>query len=378
MTGSEAGRVMACAASEVIQHRSEDHAHADSGHDKHRDAEVAAELGDLDSLPPKVAALLSDASGFQTEVTLAYDVETDTARVVPGVVDRQYPPGGPQEIFMRLDLLVFHEDAAAGALTATIVDHKLYRDQGDPRKHGQVMTQALAVSRCWPTQRIRVAISYLGTRHVVGPFDVDWMDLDDHADHLRQTFANIDAARQDPPAWIRPGSHCRYCPAFWDCPAQQAALAEAPERAASAPPPLDDDAEALRAMELMGQLEIMLARVKTAVQARAAARPIPLGDGRLWGQVVSDGSERLDGRAVFAAAAARYGAERAAQFVEIDTSKKRIDEALKEITAKGAKAEAMRQFMDDVRRRGGASRGKRTSFTAYTPQLAAPAEENHD
>lgn len=387
MTGSEVGLRLACAASEVLPHTREQHAYSEDGQELHRDAEAAAQLGDMDGLPPRVAKMIAGASGIMTEFVLAYDVAEGTARVVPGVEGRNYPAGAPFEIFMRLDLAAFfvdqrHPDDPVPNVAhppeprrAVVIDHKYHAEQGHPLQHGQLMTQALALARAFNLDRVDVAISYLGTGWVDGPFTAGWIELDDHADRLRQLQLDVAAARKDPAAWVRKGPHCRHCPAFWSCPAHAEALSVRPEPRLLAVPPLIDDDKARHALELLERVELLRARLKTALYARAADRPIPLGDGRMWGPQTIQGNEALDGATVYQLAAERYGREHAASFIEAKATKARLDEAIKPLVQRGGKAAAVKSFLAEVRKRGGAERGTRTEYGAYKPALQLVSAE---
>lgn len=365
-TGSAVGRVVACPASVVYP--ATDHGdaggYAAMGEDLHAGAEVAVDTGDLDALPPRVAAMIAELPTRLTEVAFVYDAATDTARMLTGIGKRQYPTDlGPYETAMTLDLLAL--SGPDGARRAAVVDYKLYADGGPPLQHGQLMTQALAVARTYGLDEVAIAIAYLGTGWVDAAVATA-LDLDLHAERLRQVHVDVAAARKDPAAFTRTGAHCKHCPAFHACP-EQVALAElvrSPDMADAieARIPIGDDDEG--AAELYGfvkRLKLLTSRAEQVLAARARERPIPLADGRSYGPVPTVGNDKLDGEKVYQAAAAIYGSEHAMAFVEVKATKKRIKEAAKLTKQIGGKAATAigveRLVLAEVEARGGILRG---------------------
>lgn len=377
-TGSEVGRLLACAASAVFRRADIPDEFSEDGEARHLDAEVAAELGDLDNLPPRVAALIAGAESISTEIAFSYDAATDTARPLPGVRARAYPSWlGPFEYPMTLDLVAFF----SGPRRAVVIDHKSFGDQGDPKEHGQLMTQALAVARAYDLDEVTIAISYLGTDWV-RVSRVDIFELAAHAERLQQLHLDVAAARLNPRP--RPGPHCRHCPAFFDCPAQAERLAAigsgATSREVERMVPLEGDEEAAEALALLSALEMLTKRIDAALRARAKVRPVPLADGMVWGPRQKLGNEQLVGTVVYAVALELYGAEKASAFVEMKATKERIKEAIGELAPRGQKTSATDALLALVRKRGGAPRKNTTKFEAYDPQKilavvpAPPAE----
>lgn len=386
MTGSEVGRVLACPASAVLPRAVDDGGEwSEVGIERHRAAEVAVQLGDMDALPPRVAAAIEGASTLLTELALVYDSATDSARVLPWVTERGYPPDlASHEIAMTADLVALFDEPRR----ALVVDHKLWADQGSPREHGQLLTQALAVARAYRLQRVDVAISYLGTSWLDGPVAIDAIDLDVHAERLHELQATIALARANPAQHLRPGPHCRHCPSFLvggggrPCPAHQRVLSLVRSgdmtHQVELGRPFADDAAARDGYELAQGLRRILTVLDGALHARAAERPIPLGDGTVWGPVKRPGNERLDGLKVYQVAVERYGAEAARAFVEMAATKSGIKEALRAHSPRGKLTAAERAFLADLRQRGGADRKPRTSFEVHTPVVALLPESESD
>lgn len=373
-TGSEVGRLLACAASAVLRRSDAPTEWTEDGEQRHLEAEVAAELGDLDDLPPRVASLIAGAESVSTEAAFVYDAASDTGRPLPGVLNRAYPNDlGPFEIPMTLDLAAFF----SGPRRATVIDHKLFADQGAPKEHGQLMTQALAVARAYDLDEVTIAISYLGTRWVRVD-KVDMFELAAHAERLQQLHIAVAEARKDPRP--RPGPHCRHCPSFFACPAQAEKLALVARGDTSAKVerfiPFQSDEDASAAMALLADLEMLAKRLDAALHTRAKEKPIPLSDGLVWGPRQKLGNEQLIGSVVFDVAAQLYGHDKAARFVEMESSKRLIEEAIGPLVPRGTKTRAKESLLALVRARRGAPRKTVTKFEAHDPKgilAAVPA-----
>lgn len=139
--------------------------------------------------------------------------------------------------------------------------------------------------------------------------------------------------------------------------------------------PLDDDERARAGYALAQELRRILAVLDGALHARAADRPIPLGDGTVWGPVQRPGNERLDGLRVYQLAAERFGADAARGFVEMEATKARIKSEMRAHAARGQVAAAERSFLEELRRRGGAERKTKTVFEVHTPAALPPVTE---
>jgi hypothetical protein len=382
MTGSEAGRILACAASAVLPRSDGPTEWTEEGELRHLESEVAAELGDLDSLPPRVASLIAGAESVSTEAVYVYDAASDTARPLPGIRGRAYPAGlGPFEVPMTIDLIAFFSEPRR----ATIIENKLFADQGPPKEHGQLMTQAVAVARAFGLEEVTIAIAYLGT-HWVAVAKVDMFELAAHAERLQQLHIDVAAERLNPRP--RPGPHCRHCPAFFGCPAQAEKLALVASgetgRAVERMIPFEEDAAAAAGMALLADLEMLTKRLDAALRTRAKTRPVPLAAGMVWGPRQKPGKEQLTGTVVYAVALELYGPEKAASFVEMRATKERIKEVIGELAPRGQKTSATEALLALVRQRGGAPRKNTTKFEAYDPQRvlavvpATPAEGDDD
>src|SRR5690606_5081630 len=87
---------------------------------------------------------------------------------------------------------------------------------------------------------------------------------------------------------VTTGRHCRYCPAFYACPAQVALV----RQAAAAPEDLErklaeliTHENAALAYHRIVEVQMVLDRVMRQIKALAEKAPIPLGNNRMLGSV---------------------------------------------------------------------------------------------
>jgi hypothetical protein len=378
------------------RYRSDGNEYAAMGDALHAEAEAEVDTGDIDELPPRLATLLRDLPTRHTEIVVAYDVATDTASIHPDIVKRGYPAAsGPLVVWMTLDLVALSEDGPARR--ALVCDHKLFAAQGDPKKHGQLLTQALAVARAFGLDEVTIAISYLGTGWV-DIATVDALDLDMHAERLRDLHETIGQLAKLPASELRPtpGPHCKHCPAFMGCPAQSATVAmmraaDAQERIEAMIPFADDDAAA-DAYRFLGQLKLLKDRLQDALAARARERAIPLGDGLAYGLVETRGSEKLDAAVVRAVVFDAYGPELADAVVELKTTKTRVNDVARVaktrgfgVVVDGKLKKTIGAIEDDIigvtRARGGVKRsqpGRKLAEFRISPALEAGTNPQGD
>lgn len=372
LSASGVPRALACPASVVLPQHRYDTAEAVAGTARHAEMEAAIDVGDTaDVLPDAVLALIHDGDEQFTELAMAYDCATNTARVL-GHGRQAYRNLAPFEIPGTLDLLI------VGRGRAVVVDKKGFLKVGPAADNAQTMTYAIMVARHYGLDEITVAIFYeIGGTDIA---TVSALDLDAHAERLRGLLVNIARAQQEPTRYLATGQHCRYCPAFLSCPKQHALTLEVSSgdgvMAIEKRIPFDDDEEAARGFDLMNRIGMLHARVKAAIYARAAERPIFLPDGRVLGPVEKQGNERLDGDITYAVIRDQHGHGIADAAVERKASKTRIKEALRFAGSKGEIAKLERAVLDEVRKRGGAKRETKTVIEVHEagPRLLKAGE----
>lgn len=362
-SASSVERLLACPGSAHLPQHDYSNQWADQGDDRHEDAEIAALLGGVEDLPWQVRKLIEPGDVLATECAMAYDCSDDTARALGHISWRDYRDLRPFEIPMTIDLIIY------GERRIVVVDYKGYKTVTTAVENKQLATGALAVARASGRDEITVAIVYLGASW--RPADVAVLsvfDLDTHSAVLRGMMTSSDRS-------LHTGPWCEYCHAFTSCPEQkqlalQAGGGEIAVRVESMIP-FSDDGDAAEAYDLYQRIRIVATRLRSALYARAAERPIPLGGGRFFGRVDKQGNEKLDGDVVWHAVRTLYpGVEN--QAVIRTATKTRLEEALK------GRRGAMRKVLELVRECGGATRNPGTAIEEYEagPRLVASDDDN--
>jgi hypothetical protein len=150
------------------------------------------------------------------EIAFAYNVATGTARTLGEDLGRAYDLT-PDEIAGTADLLL---DVGDGVYR--VIDYKTGQRVEPAHSNAQLAFLALCVSRVYGASDVGVELIYIaddgGLTHDRGSLDAG--DLAAFADRLRDAVARIRAAAASPEPETHTGDHCRYCPAFTNCPAQ--------------------------------------------------------------------------------------------------------------------------------------------------------------
>lgn len=372
LSASAVPRGLPCPGSFVLPQSDYRTAYAEEGTEYHGEMDAAVVAGETDKLPEKVAALLRPDDDVASEMAYAYDVASDTGRRI-GRASRGYA-GAPYEVFGTVDLI------ARGPMRTLIVDYKSHERVEPAATNKQLATYALMVARAHGLDEIDVAIYYRGE---------DWLDVatlyawdfDDHAKALKALqFRVADAARarrvtgaDDPSflAYLSTGRHCKYCPAFLSCPKQSQLWIEIGNASlvmrVESMIPFDDDVDAAKAFDLLGRITMLSTRLRAALYARAAERPIPLANGNMLGPIDKPGKEKLDGDIVYEVVKEQHGQAIADAAVIRSATKSRLKEALGFAGVKSI-AGAERAVLDVVRDRGGSKRETKTTIEEYEPQ----------
>lgn len=296
------------------------------------------------------------AGAWRAEVAFAYDPATDTARELGEVRGRAYPATSPSEIAGTVDAILVEPEAGR----ATVVDWKTGTDfermTADAADNLQLRGYALAVSRTYGVETVRVAIVRIEEDEVSSTVhEYDALDLAAAADELRRQLAAI------PTAHPRPGAWCKRCRAVAVCPETVAAVDElVPATPPPAPVPLVVTRE--NAGPLLARLRAVEAAceaVETALRAFADANGgIETTDGRRWRKGTTERSSiRLDGPEAAAALEIldRAGVDEAVE-KKITTSRAAIARVIKARGAKGKAADAAVDAIVEELRAAGAVR----------------------
>lgn len=316
---------------------------------------------DVERLPTNLAA----------EVALAYDVAADTGREIGRGLRRDYSSAGANEIVGTADVVGLSQDAVL------VSDWKTGRTDTQPAALSlQLRTLALAAARAYGrdivhVEKIRIRENGYAWRDRA-VFDV--FDLDEIAAEVRGIYSTVAGA--DPP--LRPGSWCRHCPAFAACPAQTALLRRVVDGSEI------DDVERMLplspevarvAYERWQAMKHLMKRIEAALHAYAKEHPIPLGGHRVFGELVTEGNEKIDGEVAWTVLADRHGPVVANAAVTKSATKASIREALRaSLTEPRALARTEREVLSRIRDLGGASKPLTSKVTEYE----APPSENQE
>ncbi len=270
---------------------------AEKGHVVHRGGELAAmgaavdavaltaglEKGDRESAELMIGRVVDLIAEEQeagwlhlAEIVTAYDIETDTGRVLRSGGQRDYSERRPSEIPGTVDVV-----RGGPGRIPRVRDLKTGRQKGrvPVGENWQLRTLGLAVARILGVDEVEIELVYVDEDRLwsdvatMGPWE-----LEEHAERLFDLVVGM-AHGPTPP---NPGPWCveSYCPARFVCPATRGALAaivhEAPLTA------LRDNAEAARAVAFYERAKVALAGLHQEIKEFARREPIALDDGNIF------------------------------------------------------------------------------------------------
>lgn len=343
-TASRLQLAMTCPASQALPVVDSAWASGAAGHEKH--SALARRLQGPEATPltysDETAAWL-DALEDETltelrhpdtvsELALAYDVATGTARVLGRDLGRHYPETTPTEFVGSFDYVRL----SAGC--AVVVDLKTgLTDVPHPSRNAQLRLGALAAARYHGVDSARAGILHApeGRTPWWSWATLDAFELELVASEMTTLADRIGSSRRDVAAGATPrltvGEHCNHCPARHGCPARVAMaqrLAGEPEKVVlDLKAMLTPDSAAL-ALARWKAAKKALEEVGAALYAYAAESPIPLGDGRVWGPVTSE-REVIDAEAAWLVLSETFGVDVARKAMTLETSKAGVDRAMK-------------------------------------------------
>jgi hypothetical protein len=313
-SASKADTALTCIGSVVLPGIQEQSEFSEAGNVLHRYADTARKRGkaaalaeapeeerewlealDLDALPP----------GFESEVALGWDPDTDTGRRYELAEHRGYPDDG---LFHgTADLVGIHmaidgveRPSGAASYTARIdkvivYDLKRFGAKVAAKNSAQLALLALAAARVAGADEAEVAMLQPGSRGwIVDRHQLDALDLEEWADRFRRLKAQLEAHREGTVPALTAGGHCTYCPALRWCPAQSAIVRQVAGLELAT---IDEmigsltDTEAGELWERALLVEKLADAAKSALRARATQAPIPLPGGKelravKWSQTV--------------------------------------------------------------------------------------------
>jgi CRISPR/Cas system-associated exonuclease Cas4 (RecB family) len=327
-----------------------------------------------DEWAPLCESLAPLAPHLRPELALAMSLETSGARVLGENLKRRYD---------LIDGEIAGTADLAGVIdgVAIVVDLKTgYGKVTHPERNPQLAMLALMAARAWGCDSARIAI--IVGRESSEPrwqwHHLECWDLDAIAseliDEARQVAHAVTVVQSGGVPNVNEGEHCRYCPATPVCPAKShlirrlASGAEGDELELLIP--LDARTAGI-AWERLGMARAMLNRIEAACRAYLEEHgQLELPNGKLLKQVTVDGHERLDGDEVYNVALQLCGPAVADASVQRTATKKALEEATRAAFGRGGAAKA-RHVLEEVRKRGGASRGKTTKLIEVEPERKA-------
>jgi hypothetical protein len=375
LSASKVALGLACPGAFVLPHLEEKHDGQDEGNELHEEYEDAIDAGEIPD------ALVERWPGYtwRSEVAFAVDLSDGSGREIGSKIARAYKRLLPSEVPGTVDAL---GEPPTPDLPVVVVDFKSY----DPRVpyaavNPQLHTLALAVCRTRGVDECEVAI-----HHEMRPLDVaalNWTHLEAIHGQLRGLFVGFAAARRqlrEGTLKLTTGSHCRYCPAFMGpdgvaCPEQRRLQDELTgglvEQRVEALIPFNDDDEANIAYELLPQIQMLAKRLRTALFARAAERPIPLRNGKMFGYDEENAkrpNKKLDGDITYDVLRKMHGQEFADAATKRVATQSSIEDAIK---AAGMKPIAAKKkaILDVVDARNGVIQGPpKAKIQEFVPQ----------
>jgi hypothetical protein len=357
----------------------------EAGTDKHG-ALAAAIVGTEQNPSPDVVAwldalnddpaTLAPIRGAAPELAYGYTPATGIARLIGANVGRAYN-AAPGEFAGSADYVL----VTSGLVT--VVDLKTgMADVPHPARNAQLRFLALAAARWHGVETARVGILHApeGRTPWWSWATLDAFELEAIAVELRTLAERIGYARNDVAKGKTPrltvGEHCNHCPARFGCPTRVAMaqrLAGEPEKVVLDLKAMLTPESAALALARWQAATKALQEVGAALHAYASESPIPLGDGRAWGPVVSE-REVIDADKAWPVLVAKYGANTAREAMSLDTSKAGLERMARVVreTASG-KPPTLKaltgEALEALRAAGAVTTKKQTKFEEHAVSL---------
>lgn len=303
------------------------------------------------------------ANTLTTELVYVYDVATDTARESPHKRTQDDPQARPGEIRCIADL-VWDDDEDL----LTVDDYKTGRIENvEPAdQNWQMRTLGLAAARNTRRDRVRVRVievSDEGACRVASQVVLEPWDLEEIAASLRELAARIPTAEPVLGTWCRR----KWCPLQGTCPATtavaSAAIVAPPTPTEASYPIIATPLSPQHAAYLLVVLDLVKAfsaSLEGNLKAYAKTAPIPLGEGRSWGPVVSPTTTIETSDAAVSVLSQALG-EKVTEALGI--TKASIERAAKLVTKRGEGAAKVREIMAALEAVGAVKHGNRTEYT---------------
>jgi len=327
-----------------------------------------ADGASLDEIPEEHRAAASEMGdlpipdGAEQEVAFAYNVNTNTVRSISG---RPYLDIEPFEIPMTVDVWGrgFVLDLKSG-----------WMDLGPVRDNAQLLIAACANAAMFALDEVRIGI--IDIRDPANPklkdVTIDIFDLEAFRIKARDAWSKAELLRSAPvvAADVTEGGHCRYCPAILSCPAKGAMVLSMTDET-QAPQQVElewagglTEQNAPAAYEAWSKMKVLTKRMGEIIRAYAKYNPIDIGDGRVYGEHVTAGREKLDGAVVWHTIKRLHGIDVAEEACGFVATKSSIKKALQGANVKPV-APAERAILKEIRAQGGAEKKQSTKIEEH-------------
>lgn len=353
LTASKLGLARECPAAFALPHTDDPNEFVGPGVERHADQDAAITRGDV---PEAYRERWPAIANWRSEVKFAVDVVTGKGRELGIGSDRAYDVTDT-EIAGTADVVGFDDEILV------VIDKKSF-DPNVPRAHVNAQVHIAALALC---SAHRKTLANVAIDHELRALDVaviDTFDMENFREEIRQVVANVQISIETGAKQVNEGTWCRWCPAFKACPAKQALAIEVGRQAdilavelRSPIGSLESDDDAARVYEFAERARMLIKRLDASLYARAKERPIPLGNGKVFGAHMKKGRESLDGDVAYTVVRELHGQEVADAAVTRDTSKAAIKRALEIVVGKGGVASAERKLIGVLRERGGVVQG---------------------
>lgn len=314
------------------------------------------------------------------ELAQAYDVATDTARVLGQWIGRAYDVSAT-EISGTADLIC---EPTAERPRWLVVDWKGEEEVEAAATNPQLGFGALCVARMHDLDEVDVAVGYIEhtgvirwDRATLGPFEIEAM-----AARLRSVHARVETARGLVAAGRTPdvatGMHCRRCPAMAACPAMTSLVREldvdaqaSADEVVTALARLSDE-RAGAAWVRVRLLETLIDAMKRSLAARAETRGLPLPDGTRLMPVEVPRRTIVMERAL-PVLRKKFGDDQVEAAVERSLSMESVTKLARQLAPGKGQKKAVMALLDGLREAGGLR--EKTSLQLRVKKGGATTEE---
>ena len=378
-TGSALDRCAVCPASEAYPHAKSINPWASRGTVIHEYLARVPELGEEEALA-EVPAEHRDACAAiplerlpvgglakaRAEVSYAFDTLTGSARVIGVGEGRQYAQVEPHEIPGTADVEVLADDGE----TVIIYDYKTgYGHVPAVADNWQLRFYALCAARAHSRQRAVVVVVRVVDGDVwMDRATLDELDLDVFETQLDEVMARVRETRELKAPKVTTGDHCRYCPAFSNCPEQRARVGAIVAQEPATEITVETAANAWTALKHARQY---LDNIENAIKAFAAMESVDLPNGKVLG-LADRTTESLDGQVAFHVLKELADADLAMDAVQVKVTKDAIKAVARELKARDSRSMKFHEetILEAIRQRGGTRTKTTTAVREYHPTKA--------